>query len=151
MIITFIGHSSMNINNVLSNKIKNAIQLNLYKYSPVTFYCGGYGDFDLHCASLCRSLKNDFPACSIVFVTPYITPSQQRKLKYLIEEHFYDSTIYPPIENTPPRFAITKRNEWMIAKSDLVIAYVAHNYGGAHKSLEYARKKNKFVINLAES
>ena len=62
----------------------------------------------------------------------------------------YDSIVYPPIEKTPPRFAISKRNEWMISKADLVIAYVSRTYGGAYQTLQFARRKKKRVINLAE-
>jgi hypothetical protein len=72
-------------------------------------------------------------------------------MKHLIEEHLYDSIVYPPIEKSPPRLAIIKRNEWMISKADLIIAYVLHTHGGAYKSLEYARKKNRFIMNLAET
>lgn len=63
----------------------------------------------------------------------------------------YDSIIYPPIENTPPKFAIIKRNEWMVNKSDLIIAYVNRSYGGAYKSFAYAEKKKKTIINLADT
>ena len=61
----------------------------------------------------------------------------------------FDSIIYPEIEKTPPRFAILKRNFWMINKADLVIAYVKHSWGGAAKSFNYAKKLNKKFINLA--
>ena len=150
MIITFIGHSSVHITDELSNKVRNAILLNISQTSPITFFCGGYGNFDLHCASICRKIRNYIPNCRIVFVTPYITPTQQQKMKNLIDEKMYDSIIYPPIENTPPRFAIIKRNKWMIDSADLIIAYVSQTYGGAYKSLKYAQKHNKMIINLAE-
>ena len=39
--------------------------------------------------------------------------------------------MYPLLENVIPRFAISKRNEWMIDKADLIIAFVNHEYGGA--------------------
>ena len=143
MIITFIGHSSLNIDTELSNKIKETIQNNIKKDIPVHFYCGGYGDFDQHCVSVCQQLKDQNLKCEIVFITPYITPCQQKKLNNLLETNRYDSIIYPPIESVPPRFAIPKRNEWMIEKSDLIIAYVSQKFGGAYKSLEYARRKKK--------
>ena len=55
----------------------------------------------------------------------------------------FDGTIYPDIENVPPRFAIIKRNEWMVKQSDFMIAYVNYPWGGAYKTLQYAeRKKN---------
>ena len=67
-----------------------------------------------------------------------------------MDEKLYDTVIYPPLETIPPRVAIVKRNEWMIQKADFIIAYVKHTYGGAYKALQYARKKKKSIINLAE-
>ena len=149
MVITFVGHGTLHIDENLSNKIVATIKNNITGKENITFYCGGYGDFDNHCASICRELKKEI-CCEVVFVTPYITPSQQEKMKYLIDAKLYDSTVYPPIENALPRYAITKRNEWMVSEADLVIAYVSRTYGGAFKTLEYARRKKKAIINLAE-
>ena len=150
MIITFVGHSTLNISPDLSAKIKKTIEDNITSEDHIIFYCGGYGDFDNHCASLCREIKKTHSNCEVVFVTPYITAAQQDKMKYLLDAKYYDSTVYPPLENVLPRFAISKRNEWMVDQSDLVIAYVSHDYGGAYKTLLYARKKKKDIINLAK-
>ena len=86
----------------------------------------------------------------MVFVTPYITEAQQKKTKALMKLGLYDSVIYPPIESVPFKFAINKRNEWMVDQSDFIIAYVCHSYGGAYQSLNYARRRGKQIVNLAE-
>ena len=57
----------------------------------------------------------------------------------------YDSTTYPPLEKVPPRYAIVKRNEWMVCESDVVISGVTHSWGGASKTLEFAQRKNKVM------
>ena len=79
-----------------------------------------------------------------------MTKSQQKKMKYLLDSKLYDEIAYPPLENIPPRLAIIKRNEWMIDKADIIIAYVEYSYGGAYKAFEYAGKKQKRIFNLAE-
>ena len=150
MIITFAGHSDTRISKDLSERIKNAIISTTKNCESVSFYLGGYGNFDNHCAMICREIKSTLPHCEIIFVTPYITIQQQEKMKQLLKANIYDSTLYPPIENTPPKFAISKRNEWMISEADLVICYVRRDFGGAYKSLCYAKRKNKRFINLAE-
>ena len=63
-----------------------------------------------------------------------------------IDASRYDGTTYPPLENVPPRFAIVKRNEWMIRESDVVISGVTHGWGGAAKTLEFAQKKRKVIL-----
>ena len=72
------------------------------------------------------------------------------KLNNILDSDLYDSTIYPPIENTPMRYAISKRNEWMILNSDIVVAYVKRSYGGAYKTLQFAYRNQKKIINLAD-
>ncbi len=58
----------------------------------------------------------------------------------------YDSTTYPPLEKVPPRYAIVKRNQWMVNESDVVISGVIHSWGGAAKTLELARKNKKVIL-----
>ena len=151
MIITFLGHSSLYNCCDLYDKVKNAIIENTKPDEETVFYCGGYGDFDNLCASVCRSLKDERSKLEIIFVTPYLTESQQQKTNAFIKSNLYDSIIYPPLESTPKKFAIIKRNEWMVEKSDLIIAYVNLSYGGAYKALAYAKKKKKTIINLADT
>lgn len=150
MIITFIGHSFLYGCDGLNEKIVKTILEATKQNENITFYCGGYGDFDKLCAKACRDIKKVRPNCEIVFVTPYISESQQKKMKCFINLLLYDSIIYPPLENVPPRFAIIKRNRWMIENCDLVIVYIERTFGGAYKSFEYALKKGKKIINLAE-
>ncbi len=150
MVISFLGHRSLQNGMNLQEKVKRVIEESVDFHEKVVFFCGGYGDFDDLCACACRSIKEKWKKCEIVFVTPYITTAQQEKIKQLINAGLYDSTIYPPLENVPYRFAISKRNEWMIDQSDLIIAYVKHSFGGAYQSLHCARRRGKQLVNLAE-
>lgn len=150
MIVTFIGHRSLYGENNLSEKVKKVILENIPADDTVLFYCGEYGTFDRLCANVCRSLKEQFPNCKVVFITPYITESQQKKMQYLLDHHLYDFTLYPSLENVPFRYAIIRRNEWMVNEADLIIAYVENTFGGAYKTLSYAHSKKKRIINLAE-
>ena len=52
------------------------------------------------------------------------------------------------LESVPKRFAISKRNEWIIAQSNYCICYLTHNFGGAAKFVEMAKKKGLMVINV---
>lgn len=150
MVVAFFGHSSLYITDELCNDIYGTIKKIIHHGEKLSFYCGGYGDFDNLCARICRSIKKGNPLCEVVFITPYITETQQRKIKELMDKKLYDSVIYPPLETVPPRFAISKRNEWIIQQADLIIAYVKYTYGGAYKALQYAQRKKKLIINLAE-
>ncbi len=147
MIVAFCGHSSLDMKidkDKLKESIVKAIEDNAGD-SPIVFYLGGYGEFDYLALSCCRQYQKMHEGCKCVFVTPYI---HEPYLK-LIDKTLYDEIVYADIERVPYQFAISKRNEWMMQKADLVIAYVKHSWGGAVKTYEYALKKGKKVINFA--
>ena len=58
--------------------------------------------------------------------------------------------MYPEIEGGPKRFAITERNRWMVNNSDVLIADVILNSGGAAATRRYAVRRKKRVINYKE-
>lgn len=90
------------------------------------------------CVAVLRKMKNANPHIRLVLVLPYLNSS-------MITEG-YDETLYPPLESVPRRFAISRRNEWMVMESDAVVAYVTHGWGGAAKTLDYARRKKKNIL-----
>lgn len=137
MIITFCGHDNVPDSNKVKQWLANALDQFLYE-DEIICYLGGYGAFDRVAASVVRQKQKSNPAVQAVLVIPYLNR------KY--DERGYDYTLFPPLESVPPRYAISKRNEWMVAQADVVIAYVTHGWGGAAKTLEYARAKRKRVI-----
>ena len=116
MIITFLGHSSLYNKKEMFDKIKITIMKNINQKDYVLFYCGGHGEFDDICTSVCNSIKKDGICCEIIYITPYITKSEQNKMNLKLELKEYDSIIYPPLENVPLKLAISRRNEWMVEK-----------------------------------
>ena len=60
-------------------------------------------------------------------------------------------SFYPDLEGIPLKYAILKRNEWMVEKSDFIIAFVKMKFGGAYKALLHAKRKNKEFVNLTKS
>ncbi len=79
-----------------------------------------------------------YPHITRTLVTPYLNREYDLT--------FCDDSLYPPIESTPLRYAILKRNEWMVDNADLVVACVRYSWGGAAKTLEYAKRRKKPVI-----
>ena len=146
MIITFCGHSNCLFSDEEKEKLKQILIKEITKNPTCKFYLGGYGDFDSLCLLTLRELKTDFPDIELLFITPYLDKNYS-KLEFA--KYHYDDVIFPPLESVPRKFAILKRNEWMVDESDLVIAYVMYSWGGAAKTLEYAKRKKKTIINLA--
>lgn len=147
MVITFCGHSNLSLTDAENSLLKTILQDLLKTNDQCIFYLGGYGDFDKICLHTLKNLKNQFPTIKICFITPYIA-NNYSKLNSAKDQ--YDEIIYPPLENTPPKFAISKRNQWMIEQSQLVIAYVKYNWGGAFQTLNYAKQHHIKAINLPD-
>ena len=150
MIVTFVGHADIVVSEKTKKQIRDFLTEIIHSETNLLFYCGGYGFFDSFCAGVCRELKALNNNVKTAFITPYMTLEYQQKNKLLLENGSYDYIIYPPIEKTPLKFAISKRNEWMIQESDLVVAFVERTYGGAYKSLLYAKRKQKKIVNFAK-
>lgn len=74
--------------------------------------------------SVLRELAQEYPQinCAVVL------ESMPGKLKPDYPEDFSDTILPESIEEVPPRFAISWRNNWMLAHSDYVVAYVAHSW-----------------------
>ena len=89
-------------------------------------------------AAVLRKQKIQHPEIELILVLAYFDTKR--------DISGYDSTVYPPLETVPRRFAISHRNRWMVETSDVVVAYVLHDWGGAAATLRCARKKKKQII-----
>lgn len=141
MICAFFGHKDTpeSVKPALEAAVKQIIE----RYSDTTFYVGNNGNFDRMVLSVLKSLSEDFPTISYSVILAYLSISKSSEFDGL-------STIYPEgIECVPKKYAISYRNDWIVRQSDMVICYITHNYGGAAKFVEKARKNGKIVYNLA--
>ena len=141
MIVTFCGHAQIS----QSEKIEKwlyAVTQKLIEQGATTFYLGGYGAFDLLSASVLRAQKKRYPQIELILVLAYLNTGRNTS--------GYDSTVYPPLETTPRRFAISHRNRWMVEASDVVVAYVLHDWGGAATTLRCAKQKKKQIISYRD-
>ena len=140
MIVTFCGHRLVE-EEPLVRRWLEATVTELIQKEADEFYLGGYGGFDRMALSVVNHAKEEHPCLRSVLVLPYLDR------KTAAEE--YDHTIYPPLENVPKRFAILKRNRWMVDKADVIVAYVIHEWGGAAATLRYAESRGKPVVRFS--
>lgn len=137
MIVTFCGHAEIAQTDDVRNWLIRTVESLILDGADI-FYLGGYEAFDGLAAAVLRELKKTYRHIQIVLVLAYLNRN--------VNAAGYDSTLYPELEEVPPRFAISKRNEKMVEMADVVIAYVTHNWGGAAKTLEYAKRKRKTIL-----
>ena len=136
---TFIGHHTApkSIKSDLTSCIINLIE----NQNVTTFYFGTHGKFDFMVEDILTELKQIYPLIKHYKVLAYLPKKDNYKN--------YANTIYPDLENVPLKYAIIERNKWMINKCDYLICYVTNTMTNAYNFLDFARKKNKNIINLS--
>lgn len=140
------GFGNRNASETIMPKIMAALEYAVGEGCD-TFYLGEMGCFDSMMFAATRELKKKYPHIERILVIPYITKyHNEHKREY---EQKYDCLILPPeMLEVPPKFAILRKNEWVIDRSDIVLTYARNPYGGAGKAAEYAARKKKFIIDI---
>ena len=141
MIVTFCGHAQFDKAGEFEPKILKILEENIGEKSA-EIYLGGYGEFDSFARDCCKKYQAKHPLIELVLVIPYLNAK--------FDSARYDAVIYPEIERKLPRFAISYRNQYMVEKADLVIAYIEHAWGGAFTTYQYAKRRGKKIVNLAD-
>lgn len=136
---TFFGHRDcpseikVKLHEVLIDLIENqAVDM---------FYVGNNGAFDRLVRAVLRELVQEYPQIQYAVVLERMPTEQVGTAQ--------DTILPEGIEEVPPRFEISWRNNWMLQKSDFVVCYVTRSWGGAAKFVETAKRRKKTVINIA--
>ncbi len=143
---TFFGHRDCpgNVKERLYEEIERLIS---HRHVD-TFYVGTQGVFDRMAYVVLVELRQRYSHIKVYRVLAYLP----RLSDIAKDRSVLDNTILPEgIEKVHPRYAIVHRNNWMIERSDYVIAYVTHNFGGAYQAVERAKKLHKTIIYISES
>lgn len=145
MTCCFFGHGTCPSD--IRPKVKIQIERMMTEFDKVTLYVGDHGQFDKMVRGVMKELISEGKSVDYSVVLAYM-PYQKRKFD---APNRYSDTICPDgIDNVPPRFAICKRNDWMIDNSDAVICYVVNRFGGAYTYTEKAKRKGKRIISIAD-
>ena len=141
MTVAFCGHAQISQSEKIEKWLYDVTQ-KLIEQGATTFYLGGHGAFDSLAASVLREQKKRYLQIELILVLAYLNTGR--------DTSGYDSTVYPPLETTPRRFAISHRNRWMVESADVVVAYVLHDWGGAATTLRCAKQKKKQIISYRD-
>ncbi len=129
----FLGHRDAG--GEVKETIKTAI-LHLVKKERVDrFLVGNNGNFDFCVQCVLKELKEagvDIDFCIV------LSHPEEKALSNNQSE-----TIFPEgLEDAIPKYAISKRNEWLIKNSAYLIAYMKHNFSHTKKWVEKAKKED---------
>lgn len=138
MMCTFLGHHDVQSN--IREALKKAI-VELIQNGVDEFVVGNNGKFDFYAQEILIELQNRGEKINISIA-----------LSHIDEESLTNSqgfTVFPDVlEKCLPRFAISKRNDWMIKKSQVAVVYLAHNFSNTSKWVEKAKRRKLKIINI---
>lgn len=126
-ICCFAGHSDVCGAENLYKKLNDEIEFMILNNNVKEFWVGNYGQFDMLAAKCVRILKNRYKDIKLTLVVPYLT----KKMNDFKEQYYedYDDILMPK-------------------ESNYLICYVKYSYGGAAKTLKYAKKHNIEIVNI---
>lgn len=133
----------------LDEKLREIVRLLINRNFYTEFLVSTGGDFDRIVSSAIKHEQKLFGEVTVahVLVLPYIMTDY-------IERNMGLNSFYNDIEiceescDAHPKAAYGIRNRAVIDRSDLVIFYVNHIYGGAYQAMKYALKTGKKIHNL---
>ena len=136
----FFGHREVTHN--IKPKLTEIIEKLITEDGVTDFYVGHQGQFDSMVFQVLKELKVKYPKIRYTVVLAYM-PNEH------IKEIYGEDTLFPDgMESVPKRFAISKRNDWMLKHSDIAVFYVWKITGGAAKFKEKAKKKGLRIIDV---
>ncbi len=162
----FIGHRKINVTEGLKTDLFNTVIRLITEDNIDTFLFGSKSAFNDLCYETVTEIKKIHPLIKRVYVRsmyPYIDESYEN---YLLE--LYDETYFPESISGAGRAAYVERNYEMINKCSTCVVYYLADYtpprrktsrrdifdyqpkSGTKVAYDYAVKKGKRVINLAE-
>ena len=137
---TFLGHRSCP--QTARDALLTELERLILQENVRVFYVGTQGGFDKLVYEVVCSLEKHYDI-KVIVVLAYLNKKN--------EHIYYDlsKTIFPEcLEKAPPRFAINRRNIYMLEKSDYLVCYLNDPFSNTYKFVEKDIKMSLKVINL---
>lgn len=149
--VCFFGHREIYNLFELEEKLEEHIRILLESKEYVEFLVGRNGEFDQLVSSTVRRVKRNFrdDNSALVLVLPYLTAEYENNHQSF-HEYYDEIEICQDAAEGHYKAAIQVRNREMVDRSDLVVCCIEHNSGGAFRTVQYAKKKNKEIVNLSD-
>ena len=122
--------------------LRNAIE-DLIKQGVTEFLVGNHGQFDGMEFSCLQDISKDYPEISYSVALAYL-PTRKEDCDIYQGHSFYPEGL----EIGPAKFAIERRNRYLIDSADICLCYINHTWGGAYKFVRTAKHRGLRIINL---
>lgn len=149
--VSFFGHREVENFLEMELRLEHVIRELLRQKEYVEFLIGRNGEFDQLAASTVLRLKRLVGGdnSALVLVLPYMT-AEFANNQASFESYYDEIEISEAAVGKHFKAAIQTRNREMIDRSDMVVCCITRRSGGAYRSVKYAEKQGKKIVNIAD-
>lgn len=123
--------------------LEGLIRRAVVEFDAAIFLCGGYGAFDSCAARIVDRLQEEYPRIRLQLLLAHM-PAQQTDgaMGVRLPDH---------LEQLPPRYALARRNSWLLEQGDILIVHIDTPRGAIYRHCCAARAQGKPVLNLGSA
>lgn len=153
MTCCFTGHRNIPQGEIpiLEEKLETLIRA-LVEEKIVYYGAGGALGFDTVSSKVVLKLRKEIPQIKLILVLPCLSQAQKWSIR---DQEIYegikvqaDKIVYTSQDYT--RGCMLKRNRHLVDHSGTCVCYMTKSEGGTAYTVNYARKQNLKIINLAD-
>lgn len=148
--VSFFGHRRIENPLEIENRLDKLLYELITNKEYIEFLIGRDGEFDLLASSAIKRAVKKYEHGNTCFtlVLPYMK-AEYRNNEQSYLEYYDDVEICAESAEVHYKSAIQVRNKKLVERSDLVVCCIQHTSGGAYKTVQYAEKHSKKIVNLA--
>lgn len=149
--VSFFGHRSIECGTEIECLLDKLLHDLITQREYIDFLIGRDGEFDLLAsAAIKRAIRSyGYGNTHFTLVLPYMKVEYRDKEKEYLD--YYDEVeVCAESSEAHPKSAIQVCNRSMVDRADLVICCIQHKSGGAYRTIQYAEKQGKKIVNLAD-
>ena len=134
----------------MEKRLDKIIENLIKEKHKVEFLVGRNGDFDQYVSSAVIRSKRKYRDDNsfLVLILPYATAEYKNNVESF-EKYYDEIEICQSCADVHFKSALKIRNREMVDRADLVVCFIDHESGGAYQTIQYAKRQNKKIINLA--
>lgn len=139
MVCTFFGNADAPPE--LKERLEQILTTYILQKGASVFYVGNHGNFDAMVITTLQKLKRLYPHIEYAVILAYLPHGK--------EQNYQGDTIFPEaLEHIPPKYAVDRRNRWMVEQAETVFTCVLHKISRSYRWQEYAQRKGKTVVSI---
>ena len=160
------GHRKVTEKEAVTKQLEELLEHLIVQENVETFFVGSKSEFDDLCREVLAVKKEQYPHIKRIYVRAEYPDINEDYEKYLLKS--CEKTYFPKKARNAGKAVYVERNYEMIDQSDICIVYWKNDYlppnrtnhkrdvfryqpkSGTKVAYDYAVRKNKLIINLAQ-